>query len=104
MVINFKEVGYRIAKRRKELNLKQYEVCELIDANYKYLSNLETGRSAPSLEMIMKLCEVLKTTPDYFLLGTDTSTITDNQLMYKIGRLSSKNKQLLNGIVDLLDE
>ena len=49
MKIDYTALGKRIAKRRKELGLKQYEVCELIDVNYKYLSNIETGRSAPSL-------------------------------------------------------
>ena len=48
MVIDYKEIGRRMAARRKELSLKQYQVCEMIDVNYKYLSNLETGRSAPS--------------------------------------------------------
>ena len=38
MKIDYTALGKRIAKRRKELGLKQYEVCELIDVNYKYLS------------------------------------------------------------------
>lgn len=59
MKIDYTALGKRIAKRRKELGLKQYEVCELIDVNYKYLSNIETGRSAPSLELIMCLCSAL---------------------------------------------
>jgi predicted flavoprotein YhiN len=80
MKINYNEVGKRIAKRRKELGLKQYEVCEMIDVNYKYLSNLETGRSAPSLELIMSLCEALQTTPDYFLVGTDKDRLIDRDI------------------------
>ena len=45
MKIDYTALGKRIAKRRKELGLKQYEVCELIDVNYKYLSNIETPLS-----------------------------------------------------------
>ncbi len=104
MTIDYKEIGRRMAKRRRELGLKQYEVCEMIDVNYKYISNLETGRSAPSLEMIMKLCGALQTTPDYLLLGSDrTSVITDSQLTDKLGRLDSKKKLIINGIIDVLD-
>ena len=80
MKIDYTALGKRIAKRRKELGLKQYEVCELIDVNYKYLSNIETGRSAPSLELIMSLCSVLNTTPDYFLLGTASAELYDNDI------------------------
>ena len=72
MKIDYTALGKRIAKRRKELGLKQYEVCELIDVNYKYLSNIETGRSAPSLELIMSLCSVLNTAllPQSFMTMT----------------------------------
>lgn len=106
MVINYTEVGRRMAKRRKELSLKQREVCEMVDANYKYISNLETGRSVPSLEMIMKLCEALDTTPDYLLLGTDSDSdrVADRQLFEKISRLSPKDKHLISGIIDLIED
>lgn len=104
MKINYNEVGKRIAKRRKELGLKQYEVCEMIDVNYKYLSNLETGRSAPSLELIMSLCEALQTTPDYFLVGTDKDRLIDRDIEAKIGTLKTEHKQLIDGIIDLMIE
>ncbi len=104
MDINYKEIGRRIAKRRKELGLKQYEVCEMIDVNYKYISNLETGRSAPSLELIMNLCNALQTTPDYFLTGTERNRSIDKNITEKISSLSSENKNLLDGIVDVMIE
>ena len=104
MAIDYTEVGRRIASRRKELSLRQHQLCEMIDVNYKYVSNLETGRSAPSLETIMRLCDALDTTPDYLLLGTDgvPDKLTDKQLIEKISRLDPKSKRLLSGIADLL--
>lgn len=106
MSIDYKALGARISARRKELGLKQYEVCEAIEVNYKYLSNLETGRSSPSLELIMKLCSVLRTTPDYLILGivTHSNDVADKELSDKVSRLSSKNKRLISGIIDLIDK
>lgn len=101
MTIDYTEVGRRMAKRRKELGLKQYEVCEMLNVNYKYISNLETGRSAPSLETIMNLCETLETTPDYLLLGTEVN-ISNDTLADKISRLDNKSKLLLNDIIDTI--
>ena len=101
MNIDYREVGRRMAKRRKELGLTQYQVCEKIDVNYKYISNLETGRSAPSLEMLMDICTALKTTPDYLLLGTEVN-ISNDTLADKISRLDSKSKLLLNDIIDTI--
>lgn len=102
MPIDYSEIGKRIAKRRKELGLKQYQVCEMVDVNYKYLSNLETGRSAPSLELIMSLCRALDTTPDYLLTGTDKSQPTPEDIQEKIKKLDEKNRRILNEIIDVL--
>lgn len=69
MYVDYKEVGKRIAQRRKELGMKQYQVNELAELSDKYLSNIETARSIPSIDVLMKICKVLKTTPDYILMG-----------------------------------
>lgn len=101
-MIDYSVVGQRIAARRKQLGLKQYQVCEMIDVNYKYLSNLETGRSAPSLELIMSLCNALDTTPDYLLTGTDKNQITVSDITDKLKKLNNSNRILVNGIIDLM--
>lgn len=103
MIIDYKEIGKRMARRRKELGLKQYQLCEMIDVNYKYVSNLETGRSAPSLEVIMRLCEALNVTPDYLLLGADIDgALKDKEITDKVDKLSDEGKKLLSGIIDVL--
>lgn len=106
MNIDYKEVGRRMSKRRKELGLKQYQVCEMIDVNYKYISNLETGRSVPSLDVIMRLCEALQTTPDYLLLGSDKGEriVSDKTLTEKISALDTKGKAIVSGVIDLLND
>lgn len=69
MELDYREIGRRIAKRRKELGLKQVQVCEAAGINDKYLSCIERATSIPSLEVIMKLAVALDTTPDAFLVG-----------------------------------
>ena len=70
MTLDYTEIGERIARRRKELGLKQSEVEEKADLGYKYLSNIERSISIPSVEVIMRLAVALDTTPDEFLIGT----------------------------------
>ena len=70
MEIDYKEIGRRIARRRKELKLTQLEVEEQADLGQKYLSNIERSISIPSIEVIMRLAAALDTTPDEFLVGT----------------------------------
>ena len=70
MELDYKEIGRRIARRRRELGLKQSAVEEKADIGYKYLSAIECGHSIPSTEVIMRLAIALDTTPDTFLVGT----------------------------------
>ena len=68
--IDYSEIGKRIARRRKELGLRQFQVCELAGINDKYLSCIERATSIPSLEVVIKLALALDTTPDEFLTGS----------------------------------
>ena len=70
MQLDYSEIGKRIARRRKELGLRQVQVCELAEINDKYLSCIERATSIPSLEVIMRLALALDTTPDEFLTGS----------------------------------
>lgn len=70
MAIDYQEMGQRIAERRKQLGLRQVQVCERCGINSNYLSNIERAVSIPSLEVLMRICTALDTTPDTLLLGT----------------------------------
>ncbi len=67
---DYAEIGRRIARRRKQLNLTQEFLAELTDVTPQYISHIEHARSIPSTEVIMRLAIVLDTTPDEFLVGT----------------------------------
>lgn len=100
MYVDYKEVGRRIAARRKELGLKQWQVTEMADLSDKYLSNIERATSVMSVDVLMKLCHVLKTTPDYLLLGTtsDYSPLEYEQHLKQIFEIlpPHKTKLVLN--------
>lgn len=70
MKLDYAEIGRRIARRRKELGLRQAEVCRRAGISGKYLSCIERAASIPSLEVLTKLAQALDTTPDEFLIGS----------------------------------
>ena len=107
MILDYQQIGKNLARRRKELRLKQYEVCERVKINDKYLSCIETTRSIPSLEVFLKLCTALETTPDHILLGTVRQTDyskDDAILLEKFQNLSPDNKRLCLAFMDLLSD
>ena len=71
MELNYSEIGGRVASKRRELQLTQEVLAEKTDMSINQISNIENNKSIPSIETILKLCQILKTTPDYLLLGID---------------------------------
>lgn len=107
MQLDYKQIGKNLARRRKELRLKQFEVCERAEINDKYLSCIETARSIPSLEVFLKLCTALETTPDHILLGTVRQTDyseDDMALLEKFRIFSPENKRLCLTFMDMLSD
>lgn len=74
MAMDYQEMGRRMANRRRTLNLKQSQVSERCGVNDNYISNIERAVSIPSLDVFLRLCEALETTPDAVLLGTSLCT------------------------------
>ena len=107
MELDYKQVGLNIARRRKELHLKQVEVCEKADINDKYLSCIETARSIPSLEVFLRVCRALDTTPDHLLIGavqcSDHSEMSV-ALVDKFRGLSPDNQRLCLAFIDMLSD
>lgn len=107
MILDYPQIGRNLARRRKELKLKQAEVCERAEINDKYLSCIETARSIPSLEVFLKLCTALETTPDHILLGSVCQTDyteDDAALLEKFHSLSPDHQRLCLAFMDLLSD
>jgi y4mF family transcriptional regulator len=57
MLVN--ALGERIKQRRKELSITQPHLAELANVSTNTLYKLERGQGNPSLEVLIKLAEVL---------------------------------------------
>ncbi len=101
MELDYKDIGSRIAARRKKLGLKQTEVEERAKIGYKYLSNIERGISIPSLEVILRLSLALDTTPDEFLVGAVNASADDEwkNIADMLKKLDSKQLGLVKSFV-----
>lgn len=63
-------MGQRMKSRRKELKITQSELAEEIGISNNHISSIETGNETPSLDTFIRICNGLKVTPDYLLLGS----------------------------------
>jgi len=99
MDINYNHIGKRVASRRKQLNLTQAQLSEKAKLTPKYISNIETSHSIPSIESIMLLCASLDVEPNYLLSGVASKN--DLSKIEEINRLfSACNAEQLEKILE----
>lgn len=69
MSVDYKKIGKRVTKIRKQRGLTQEKLSEKCDLSPQYISNIERSISIPSTETLLRICDVLEVTPDAILLG-----------------------------------
>ena len=66
-----RDIGKNIKSLREEKNLTQDELAEKLFVTRQTVSNYETGRSRPDVEMIVKIAEVLGTDANRVIYGAE---------------------------------
>lgn len=59
----YEKFGLNVFYYRKRERLTQLQLAELVDIDRSHISAIELGNVGVSMDVIFKLCEVLKTTP-----------------------------------------
>ena len=62
-------LGAEIQRRRKQLGLTQEELAQRMDVSRQSVTKWETGQSAPDLDRLVQLGEVLSISLDELLKG-----------------------------------
>lgn len=94
----FKEIyAENIKSKRIEKGIKQDELAEKIGLSEKYISDLETGRRAGSLETLVMLADALEVEPYELLLPPQTN------ISYDTKRTQNLMKRLRSNVGELLD-
>lgn len=97
--LNYIGIGQRIAKRRIQMGLRQNILAERIDISNNYLSSIERGKEKPSLEIIVNICNALKVTPDYLLMGNMYSNNIPQNIADGLRLCSEEDLSLLSVIM-----
>ena len=63
------DYGKRISKLRQDKNITQKDLASRLYVTDKTISSWESNRTEPSLEMLIKLSEVLECNASYLLYG-----------------------------------
>lgn len=92
-------MGGRIAARRRNLKISQNYLAEKIGISNNHMSNIERGRERPSLDVLVSICNELKVTPDYLLMGCMHPQGVPQNLIDSLALCSKEDIALLEAIV-----
>ena len=68
--MNYTKLGKRIREARFRKHLTQNELAELINYSEKHVGNVETAKTKPSLEFVVKVANVLEVSLDDLLFDS----------------------------------
>ena len=101
---NYKTMGNRIKQRRKELDMTQANLAELIGTSDNHLSSIETGVQTPSFPVFLEICNKLQVRPDYLSLGDMHSNNIEQNIIDTMHLCSQHDLEVIQSLVNYLAE
>lgn len=99
------DIGERIRKRRKELQITQTQISEKIGISSGNLSGIESGKNLPSATALIGLSEILDVSTDWLLKGNslllENLSPDEQQLLSEYRSFPQYEKDELLGIINL---
>lgn len=95
--MNQKQIGNFIAQKRKEKNLTQMQLAEILGVSNKTISKWENGNCMPDYSIIKSLCNELEITVSELMDGEEKDNYPENEddwrIMFLLRRVHSLEKQ-----------
>lgn len=104
--MDYEKLGKNIRKYRIMRGLKQEELAAAAGCSSSHIGQIENARGIPSLEMVVKIANVLQVTPDQLLLDSSdvSETIYMKEIEDRLKKLPTSTKIMAcDAIADLLD-
>lgn len=95
-------MGDRIKETRKNRGLTQENLAEQLDVSVEYVSQIERGIKMPSMQIFVKLVEVLDVSADYLLrdIVSTGNLYGDKQIASRFEKLTPKQRVALAALID----
>jgi len=95
-------IGDRIKVARKKLNLTQEALAEKVDITLYYMGEIERGEKTPSLDLFIRLVEVLDVSADYLLRDTVSTgnVYGDKRMARKLENLTPRQRAAVEALID----
>lgn len=106
MAIDYKVIGERLKKARKEKHLTQEDLSEKIDVSIAFLSRIERGSSHINLKRLSQICNILGVTEGEILNGVSSKSTKylDAEFANLLKNCSAEKQRLIYDIAKVISE
>ena len=98
------DVGERIRTRREELGLTQAQLADELGVTHQHVSEIESGASAPSLDLLVRVARRLGDSTDFLLTGENPLVMDAEGGIRADAGLPAEAKRRLVSLVELVRE
>lgn len=97
-------IGKTIKRLRRERNMTQEQLAELVDGDQNYISKIESGKARPGLSTYLRIANALQASIDCFLTDAIELTREDNGggHIHKRPSLEQAEKKLTQDLLDTI--
>ncbi|MGN0619728.1 MAG: helix-turn-helix domain-containing protein [Ruminiclostridium sp.] len=101
MMIDENYISDRIATLRTAKNISARDMSLSLGQSQSYINNIENGKSLPSMQMFLYICEFLEVTPKDFF---DENIVAPNAFSESMDAFKPLNRNQLNLLIALSKE
>jgi transcriptional regulator with XRE-family HTH domain len=104
MYIDYNAIGQRIKKVRKQKRFTQEKLAEILEISTVYISQVENGKTKLSLEMLVRIANLLDIDPGYFLTGVSYQMpdYLKSDMILLLQECPPERRQLIMGVAKLI--
>lgn len=95
------DMGSRISKRRKELQMTQEQLAEAMNLSLQSISCIELGKKGIRPENLLRLCRCLDISADYILKGERSPKQLEG-IFLKLSEMADDDYAMAEALIDHL--
>lgn len=99
-----KDMGARLSAHRKNMQMTQEEVAEMLDISLKHYSELERGVTGISVDGLVSISDKLGINIDYLLKGSEKITSLPNDLIELYNTFTDSQKLKVFELLKIISE
>ena len=106
MNIDYKLIGERIKKARKNLGLTQQELAEKLNVSIGYVSQVERGITKISLDLLGAIASIYKCDVASLITesAVNSTAYAETEILFEIQKLDHKKKRTILEMIKLISK